>query len=277
MRTQALLLAVAAAVFLAACSSGPTPAEPGTPAFLWNAARQTYRDGDMAKANEDLSELQQSDNVFAPRARIWQIVLAGGMARGYSDLADGYASGAKLTRANSLPFHKQVTDLRAQASHAAMDFTQAVHMFAANDPSADVQLAFDLPPGSAVEPPGLRKAYGGTILQDAETQSLETAMVERGVIRMLCLATGAPEDSAQVLEKFKAGEVKTPRATFLYAAAKTLFDASDVFTSNKLDQPQRRKVMCDEALVALRSVPETKDTAALITEIEAVLKKIPGV
>ncbi len=277
MRTQALLLAVGASVFMAACSSGPTTPEPGTPAFLWNAARQTYHDGDFAKANDDLSELQQTDNEFAPRARIWQIVLAGGMARGYSELADGYESGARINRADSLAFHKQTMDLRSFAGHAAMDFTQAVHMFAARDPSAEVQLAFDIPSGSVTEPAMLRKAYAGMMLQDAEAQSLETAMVERGIIRVLCLANGMPDDSAQLLEKFKASEIKTSRATFLYAAAKTLFDASEVFSPNRLDQPQHLKVMCEESLAVLHSNPETKDAVALAAKIQAVLKKIPSV
>jgi len=276
MRMQALLLAVGATVFLAACSNGPTPPEPGTPAFLWNAARQAYHNGDIMKANDDLSELQQSDNEFSPRARIWQTVVAGGMAQGYCELADGYESGGRLNRANSLAFHKHVMDLRAMAAHAAMDFTEAVHMFVARDPSVEVQLAFDLPPGSAADPPALRKAYAGILMQDAEAQSLETTMVERGVIRAVCQANGTEGDSAQALEKFRAGEVKTPRATFLYAEAKTLFDVSDVFTANKLDEPQRRKVMLEEALAALHSGPETKDAVALATKIQAALKKIPG-
>jgi hypothetical protein len=242
---------------------------------LWDAARRAYHNGDLAKANDDLSELQQTDNEFSPRARIWQTVLAGGMAQGYCELADGYESGGRLNRANSLVFHKQVTDLRSMAAHAAMDFTQAVHSFAARDPSAEVQLAFDLPPGSATDPAGLRKAYAGMIMQDAEAQALETAMVERGVIRAVCQANGTEADSAQALERFKAGEVKTPRATFLYAAAKTLFDVSDVFAANKLDQPQRRKVMLEEALAALHSIPETKESAAMATKMQAILKKIP--
>jgi hypothetical protein len=162
------------------------------------------------------------------------------------------------------------------AAHAAMDFTQAVHWFATRDPSADVQLAFDLPPGSAADPAALRKAYAGILMPDAEAQSLETAMVERGVIRAVCQANGTEGDSAQALERFRAGEVKTPRATFLYAAAKTLFDVSDVFSANKLDQPQRRRVMLDEALASLHSSPETTEAAALAAKIQAVLKKIPN-
>jgi hypothetical protein len=275
MKLQALLLAVGAAVFLTACSSGPRAPDPGTSAFLWNAAERAYHNGDIMKANDDLSELQQSDNEFSPRARIWQTVLAGGMARGYCELADGYESGGRINRAHSLAFHKQVVDLRAMAAHAAMDFTQAVHLFANRDPSAEVQLAFDLPPGSAADPAALRKAYAGIVMQEAETQSLETAMVERGVIRAVCQANGTEGDSAQALERFRAGEVKTPRATFLYAAAKTLFDVSEVFSPNKMDQPQRRKVMLEEALAALHAIPETKEATALATKVQAVLKKIP--
>lgn len=275
MRLQALL-AVGVAVFLTACSNGPTTADPGTPAFLWNAAERAYHHGDIMKANDDLSELQQTDNEFSPRARIWQTVLAGGMARGYCELADGYESGSHINKANSLAFHKQVMDLRAMASHAAMDFTQAVHMFSSRDPSSEVQLAFDLPPGSAADPPALRKAYAGMMMPEAETVMLETAMVERGVIRAVCQANGTEGDSAQALERFRAGEVKTPRATFLFAAAKTLFDVSDVFSANKLDQPQRRKVMLQEALAALHSIPETKEATSLATRVQAILKKIPN-
>ena len=101
-------------------------------------------------------------------------------------------------------------------------------------------------------------------------------MVERGVTRAVCQAMGSEGDSAQALERFRAGEVKTPRATFLYAAAKTLSDVSDVFTLNKLDEPQRRRVMLDEALGALHAIPETKESAALATKIQAELKKIPN-
>ena len=275
MKLQVVLLA-AGAIFLTACSSGSSAPEPGTPGFAWNAARQAYRIGDMTRANDSLSELQQRDNGFTPRARIWQIVLAGGMAQGYCDLADGYASGARLNRANSLPFYKQVTALRAMASHTAMDFTQAVHTFVNRDPSQEVQLAFELPPGSITEPVALRRPYAGIPMQDAEAQALETAMVERGVLRALCLAAGSKDDSAQALERFRAEEVKTPRATFLYAAAKMLFDVSDVFSPNKMDQPQRLRVMLNEATAALGSVAETKESAALNKKIQAVLKRIPG-
>ena len=276
MKLRALLWAVGAAIFLTACSSGSSAPEPGSAAFLWEAARRAYHSGDLAKANDSLSELQQSDNEFSPRARIWQVVLAGGLAKGYSELADGYGSGARLSAGNSLAFHKQMVDLRSLAAHAAMDFTQAVHAFTTRDPSSDVQLAFELPPGSAADPLLLRKAYSGTPMTDGETQALETAMLERGVIRAICqAATGSEGDSAQALERFRASEVKVARGTFVYAAAKALFNLSDLFGPAKMDEPQHRKVMLAEASAALASVPETSETKALATKVQALLKKIP--
>ena len=271
MKTQAILLAVAA-VFLAACSNAPALPEPGTPAFLWNEARRAYRSGDMAKANDRLSEIQQSDNGFTPRARIWQIVLAAGMAQGYADLADAYASGERLNHEDPLGFHRQVTENRALASHAAMDFTQAVDAFIQRDPSTEVQLGFDLPPGSLTDPVLLRKPYGGTMPQEGEMQALRTTMLEHDVIGQICLVNGTANDSAQMLAKFKA-EVTTPRFTFLYVSAKTLLDVSGIFALNRLDEPQKFQVMCQEALSALKSIPETVDTKALTKKIQAAIKK----
>jgi hypothetical protein len=41
-----------------------------------------------------------------------------------------------------------------------------------------------------------------------------------------------------------------------------------------LDQPNRLKMMCQEALEALQSIPETGDTKQLQGKIEAVLKRL---
>ena len=271
MKTQAILLAVAA-MLLTACSSAPALPEPGTPAYQWNEARRAYHSGDLAKANDRLSEIQQTDNGFTPRARIWQIVLAGGLAQGYADLADAYAAGERTNRKESLAFHRQAKENRTLAAHAAMDFTQAVHAFIKRDPSTDVQLGFDLPPGSLTDPALLRKPYEGAMPQEGEIQTLRTNVLEHDVIGQICLVNGTTNDSAQMLAKFKA-EVTTPRFTFLYASAKTLLDVSGIFALNRMDEPQKLQVMCQEALSALKSIPETDATKALTKKIEAAMKK----
>ena len=51
------------------CSSGPQPPQPGTPAFFWAAAKETYRAGDFLKTSENLQRILATDNEFSARAR----------------------------------------------------------------------------------------------------------------------------------------------------------------------------------------------------------------
>jgi len=86
---------------------------------------------------------------------------------------------------------------------------------------------------------------------------------------------GAADDPAKTLEKFK-GEVLVPRDVFLLAAARALQEESELFTANKLDQPTRQKLLCQQALDVLHAIPETKETKALTTKIQTTMKKIRG-
>ena len=140
----------------------------------------------------------------------------------------------------------------------------------------NVLLAFEYPSGSATEPGSLKRVAGGMVIQDAERDSLQAAMLQRGVLLGVCRATGSADDPAKALEKFKAGEVRVPREEFLLALAKALQEQSELFVSSKMDQPTRQKLMCQQALEVLHSIPETKETKALITKIQTSMKKIRG-
>jgi hypothetical protein len=59
----------------------------------------------------------------------------------------------------------------------------------------------------------------------------------------------------------------------VYGTAKALYDLSALWGPQKLDLPNRLQMMCQEALDALHSVPETKETKALTAKIQASLKK----
>jgi hypothetical protein len=56
--------------------------------------------------------------------------------------------------------------------------------------------------------------------------------------------------------------------------AKTLQERSELFGPGKLDRPERVKVMSQEALEAVQQIPETKETKALATKLQAILKKL---
>ena len=267
----ALLLALAAT----SCSTGPAPPKPGTPAFNWAAAKENYRAGDFPKTDATLVDIIRTDNEFSARARAWDMVLSAGMAQGFSQLADSYEAGGRANRANPTPFHKQVTALRSNASAAAIELVETSRAFLEKDKDPNVLLAFEYPRGAAAEPGSLKRVAGGIVILDAEAETLQTAMLQRGVLLSVCRAAGAADDPAKTLEKFK-GEVLVPRDVFLLAAAKALQEQSELFTANKLDQPTRQKLLCQQALDVLHAIPETKETKALTTKIQTTMKKIRG-
>jgi hypothetical protein len=276
MRTQSILLSVLVlALGATSCSTGSAPPRPGTPAFYWASAQEAYRNGDFQKTDSSLSEIVGADSEFTARARPWQLVISAGLAQGYSEMADNYEAGGRLNRENPMPFHKQVTTLRSLANAAAMELTEGFHGFLQKDKDPNVRLTFAFPAGAAAQPAALRKvATGMMLIQDSERESMQTDMLQRGVLLSLCRAAGNPDDPAKTLEKFKAGEVGVPREVFLFAMAKSLQERSELFSSNKLDLPERLKVMCQEALEALQQIPPTKETKALATKLQASLKKV---
>jgi len=264
-----LLLALAAA----SCSTGPTAPRPGTPAFYWGAAQQTFHSGDFVKTNENLLELNRSDNEFTAKARPWMIVVSAGLTQGYIDMAETYEAGARANRANPTPFRKEVTAMRSLASASALELAEAVHPFLDNKDAA-VPLAFGYPSGSALEPGGLKRISSGILVQDSERDSLQAAMLQRGVLLVACRAVGSADDPAKAQETFKAAEPKAARDVFLFALAKLMYEQSDLFGPTKLDQPNRLRLMCQEAARALDAIPPTKDTKALAAKIQAALKKV---
>jgi hypothetical protein len=274
MRTQLLLLGATAGLLAVSCSKGPEPPKPGSPAFLWNAAKVSYESGDFVKANENLQQLVRSESEFTARARPWAIVMSAGMARGYAETADAYEAGARMNRANPMPFRKAASQLRTAASASALEFADGVHKFMDIDKGAEVTLPFTQPPGSAADPPSLKKVYAGQLIQESEHESLVRAMMQRGVLRVAGMVAGSPNDPAKTLETLKSGEAKRPRPDVLAALAKELFDRTDIFGPTKLDLPNRTKMLCQEALEALQAGPTGKESKALTDKINALLKKI---
>lgn len=277
MRTQLLQWSVLVLGLTAAsCSNGPAPPQPGSPAFLWGGAQTTFRAGDVLRTGESLQRIISTDNEFTARARPWSIVISAGVTQGYLELADAYDVAAKANRANPMPFNKEASALRSLASSSALEFAQGVHGFLDKDKDEKVLLAFEYPTGAAAQPPALARVSSGILIQESEREALKKAMVQRGVLLMLCRVVGSPDDTAKTLETMKGPEVRIPRATFMYAVAKALHDESALFGGTKLDRPDRLKMMCTEALETLKGVPENKDTKQLMAKIQASLKKIKG-
>ncbi len=200
-------------------------------------------------------------------------MISAGLTQAYIDLADTWEAGARANRNNPTPFRKQVSALRSQASASAIQFTEDIHKLVAADKDPTILLAFTYPAGAVAEPAGLKRVSGGILVQDSEVELLQAAMLQRGVLLSVCRAVGSPDDAAAAQEKLKTGELRVPREIFLLGIAKSMSDQSDLFTGTKLDQPDRLKLMSQEALKVLEAIPPSKDTKAISDKIHARLKK----
>jgi len=269
-----LAFAVAGFSLIAAgCSSGPQPPQPGTPGFYLAAAKSTYAAGDFLKTNDNLSQLSTSAD-YGARTQPWSIAISAGLAKGYMDLADNFEYGARANRTNPTPFRRQTQQLRSMASSSALQCAETAHKYMAANTADPVVFEFPFPSGSAAEPVQLQRVAKGMIVPDADIEALQKSMRQRGVLLTVTRMVGAGEDSAKALEMFKGGEVKIPRATFLLGLAQSLFDEANLYASQKQDQPDRMKLMLNEATEAAKAVPESKESKELLAKIAKLQK--PG-
>ncbi len=268
----ALLALISLSLMLVACSTGPTPPQKGTPEFYWQAARETFTTADYLKTADHLDALGKTDNQFTSKAQSWRLVLTAGMSKAFMELADNYEYGARANKANPTPFRKRVSNYRDMAGRLNLQFAETFRTFRQAHKEAEIVLAFPFPTGSAGQVALLSKLGNGIFLSESEQETVQKRMLERSILIGVAKAVGAGEDTAKAQAMFQAGEVKVPRAVFMTAMANALYDQSQVFVRTKLDKPDQMKLFANEALEALKDVPESKDTKALATKIQAALK-----
>jgi hypothetical protein len=271
-RMFAFLALLSAFLLCISCSSGPAAPEKGTPAFYWQAARETYAAGDYVKTLEHLDNLVASDNEFTARAVPWSLVLTSGMAAGYMELADDYTIGARVNKSDPSGFRRTVSDSRGTANRLALQFAEN---FGKLDKLKEgpITLAFTFPKGSGAPVAGLNKVTNGIALPAAEADDVQKRTLERGIVLAACHAAGAPGDAGKAAEILKAGDAQIPRDTFLLAMTQALYEESQLYASNKLDEPQKMAILCQRAQQALKGLPESKETKDLAAKIDKAMKK----
>ena len=277
-RHRLSLCAVSGAFLLAvSCgSTGPQPPQPGSPAFIWGVARDSYKAGDYATANENLAKLAQGKSEFATRAAPIQLLLGTGMAKGYIDLAAKFDTGAKANRNNPGVFRKQMSAFRSQARALSTQTLETVHQQMNNWKDEKITLAFPFPAGSLDEVEALKKVTQGLVMQPSEIDKVAQEMLQRGVVQVASRIAGSPKDAAKAKAAFAAEDTQVPREQFVLAIAGALYEISDLFSPTKMDEPDKMRQLCTEALQSLESVPQSKERKDLAEKIQKALKKVGG-
>jgi hypothetical protein len=233
--------AVAALLGITACSS-PAPRQNAsgarTPEFYWSAAAETWAAGNYAKTADHLEHLLDKDNPLAAKAIPWYLVVTSGMVRGYTELADRYATGARFNRTNARALNQRSAQYRTFAGKIALRFAQEADRLQ-HIPLGKVHLAFAMPKGSAAEPPLLTRVGSGIELAPADRDAAEAVALQRGVLMTVCQAAGAPNDSAKTREILSRPSPDITREAFAGAVAQLLKTESALFARDKLDDPEK--------------------------------------
>ena len=263
---------VLALAILPSCSSGPDRPAVGTPAYNWLAAGETYRAGDLMKTLESLDQIIASDNDYTARALPWSLVLSSGMASGYMELADHYELGGRANRSDPTAFRRPISDYRAYANRLSLQFADRAAKLD-RIKGDTIPLAFGYPVGTAAPVPALAKVASGVVLSAPEAEAAQKRAIERGVLLSACRMAGAPDDTAKTEAVLKAPDSKVARPAFLLAVAQTLYNESQLYGPQKLDDPEKVTIFCQRAQDMFKDVPESKDSKDLGKKLQAVLKK----
>ena len=269
-RRWALWALISVTLILLSCSGNTAP-QPGTPAFYWAAAKETYAAGDYQKTVEHLGNILATQNDYVARAQPWMLVLTSGMAQGYTDLAEAYDAGGHANHVQAANFRRQVSSYRGAANTLALQFADTFSKFQSKDEF--VTLAFAYPTGSPTEVLVLHKIYGGVWPGDTELETAQKRAIEHALLLATCRAAGAKDDPAKAQDLLKTGEGKVPRAAFVQSMASALYEASQMYAHNKLDRPDTMKTFCARAQEALKTLPASKESTDLDKKIQAAMKK----
>jgi hypothetical protein len=257
---------------LISCSSGPAGPEKGTPAFYWQAAKETFAAGDNMKTLEHLDKLLQGDNEYSAKALPWSLVLTSGLATGYAELADNYEIGARMNKADPSWFRRRVGEYRGAAKQLSLQFADRYAKFGQLK-GDNIALPFGYPKGTAAPSPQLSKVANGIALAQADIDLALAHTLQRDVLLAACRAAGAPDDTAKGESLLKNPEATIARGTFTLAMANTLYSFSQVYVPSKADDPEKLRIFCERAEEALKSVPESKESKELSAKIEGALRK----
>jgi hypothetical protein len=256
------------------CSTGPDKGKPGTPAFYWQAARETFVKRDYLKTTEHLRRVIRTENEFSLRAQPWRLVVASGLAKAYIELADDFEKGAKANTAAQLPFLQTTATYRTTAETRALEFAETFIQWKKSFKEQEVLLDFPFPSLGSTETPLRQKIQGGSMPGEGALPVLEQRLIDRYIAESAAAAVGSPGDLTKGRTFFQAGSAKVPRDVFALAMANSVYEQAQLFARNKMNKSDRLHLFCQEGLDTLKSIPESDESKKLTIDLERLAKTV---
>jgi len=269
-------LVIALSLGLISCGpSGPESPQPGTNAYLWWTAQESFKKGNFIDVSNQLDKLTGKESEYKLRAQAWQMIVATGVARGNAEWADIVEEGLKLNRDRQLEFHRIINGTRSEAHQMVMRAAQINLSSLDALAAADIALPVALPNFPVDLPVEAGRVKKGVSLKPAEQEVALLAMQRRAVLKALALFAGAGDDLKKAAPAFATGEFKLAKQNLLIGIATQFSELTDMYTSKKLAESARVKMLCEGADKALKGAQAGADTKAIQKKLEAARKKLP--
>lgn len=270
-----LIAVTALALGLVSCggTQGPEKPQPGTPAFVWATAQDSFQKGNFADASNQLDKLTGKEGEFRDRAEVLQIVIATGLARGEMEWADIWDSGSDFARAKHLEFKHAGAAMRGVSAQMVMRAAEITHSRLKTLKDKDLTLPFALPALPSELPVEAERVKKGVAVLPAEQAPALLKMQQRGVLQSFAEFTGSGKDVDKARELLAKGDFKAPKDAFFLAIARQFTSLSDIYGPKKLDQSGQVTMLCGEADAALALAAPSADVKEQQKKIAAIRAK----
>lgn len=264
---QSILL-IGVLVSLSGCSGTKAPAQ-GSPEWLWAAARDAYKIGDIDKTKEHLEKIElRGSNPYIQRARAWRMVMDAGLGNAHLELAQAHEEGSKNAKVQKTAFLRQRNTHLAEARRHALHLVTAYDALVKEPLTQPIVLEFPFPQGTAQQVTEMDRVYKGLPVSEDQRITMNTKVVNRGAVRAVSAVLTTADDQAGAQNALKEGRAEVPAARFLAATAAALDKAGSIFDRKYLDDSEKLRLFRARALDACKRSLELKPDAPVEAEVK---------
>ena len=272
-RKLRILITVASLpIWLPLMSCGPKKPAVGTPAFYWDAARETFATRDYLKTTEHLRRIIRTENEFTQRALPWRLVVSSGLAQVYLDLASDCQKGVRANPDAPGAIRQAMSNYRLTAETRALEFAETFIQFRKAYKEPTVTLDFAFPTVNVADVLERGKLQGGTLPSAEIMASVERRMMERAVADAVAAAVGAPGDIAKGRAAFQGGRAQVPREVFMAAMLKSLYNQAELFSREAMNKLDRLMLFVEQGMEALKTMEASEQNKKLASDFQMLLK-----
>jgi hypothetical protein len=257
---------------LTSCSTGPQKPKQGTPAFYWDAAKETLAKRDYLKTTEHLRRVIRTENEFTQRAAPFRLAVASGLAQGYLDIATDLQKGVKASKLPPAALRKTMADYRLLAETRSLEFAETFILYVKSPKQENVLLDFPFPQVATGEIAERSQIQGGAVLSPEVMTAVERRMIERSVPEGVAASVGAPGDIAKARAAFQSGSAQVPREVFMQAMVDSLYQQMGMFSRAVLNKPDRLFVFANQGLEALKTMEANEHNKHSAEDFKAMVK-----